>query len=210
MTGPQQPKKPPAWQVGWATVVSFVGLLYLIEVFDRLADDRLEHHGIRPLEAKGLWGILFAPLLHADWPHLLSNTVPLLVLGFLMTLTGLSRFFVATALVWLVGGFGTWLIGNLGACPHQSDHIGASGLIFGWLAFLVVFGVFVRRVRDIIIGLVVMFAYGGLVFAAVPVLNRCQGMSWQGHLCGAIAGVLAAFLLSGPERRARAREQPRT
>ncbi|WP_104150692.1 rhomboid family intramembrane serine protease, partial [Mycobacterium intracellulare] len=123
--------------------------------------------------------------------------------GFLMTLAGLSRFVWATAIVWILGGLGTWLIGDVGSSCGPTDHIGASGLIFGWLAFLLVFGIFVRRVSNIVIGLVVMFAYGGVLLGAMPVLGLCGGVSWQAHLCGAIAGVVAAYRLSAPERKAR-------
>jgi membrane associated rhomboid family serine protease len=126
-----------------------------------------------------------------------------LVLGFLMTLAGLSRFVWATVIVWVLGGFGTWLIGNVGSACGPTDHIGASGLIFGWLTFLLVFGIFVRRFTDIVIGLVVLFAYGGVLLGAMPVLHQCGGVSWQGHLSGAVAGVVAAYLLSAPERKAR-------
>jgi membrane associated rhomboid family serine protease len=199
-----QAKKRPQWLVGGATILTFVALLYLVELIDQLTGNRLDENGIKPLEADGLWGIIFAPLLHAGWPHLMANTVPLLVLGFLMTLAGLSRFVWATAIVWILGGLGTWLIGNVGSDCGQTDHIGASGLIFGYLAFLLVFGVFVRRFWNIVIGLVVLFAYGGVLIGAMPVLHQCGGVSWQGHLCGAIAGVIAAYLLSAPERKARA------
>lgn len=198
-------KKQPRWMVGGATILTFVALLYLVELIDQQMGNSLDANGIRPLEIDGLWGIIFAPLLHAGWPHLAANTVPLLILGFLMTLAGMSRFVWATAIVWILGGFGTWLIGNWGSNCGETDHIGASGLIFGWLAFLLVFGVFVRRLSDIVIGLVVLFLYGGVLIGAMPVLGRCGGVSWQGHLCGAIAGVIAAYLLSAPERKARAR-----
>ena len=194
----------PAWTVGGATILTFVALLYLIEIVDQLAGHRLDRNGIRPLEADGLKGILFAPLLHADWAHLLANTVPALVLGFLVTLAGMSRFVWATAIIWILGGLGTWLIGDLGGCRAETNHIGASGLIFGWLAFLLVFGWLTRHVWWIITSLVVGFVYGGILWGAMPVLDRCGGVSWQGHLCGAIAGVLAAWWLSGPERGARA------
>jgi len=199
-----QTKKRPDWIVGGATILTFVALLYLVELIDQLTRHSLDANGIRPLETDGLWGIVFAPFLHANWQHLMANTIPLLVLGFLMTLAGLSRFVWATAIVWILGGLGTWLIGNLGSNCGPTDHIGASGLIFGWLAFLLVFGIFVRKVWDIIIGLVVLFAYGGVLLGAMPVLGTCGGVSWQGHLCGAIAGVVAAYLLSAPERHARA------
>src|SRR5271163_4793413 len=168
-------QKRPRWMVGGATILTFAALLYLIELIDQLTGHHLDANGIRPL-----------------------------VVGFLMALAGLSRFVWATAIVWILGGFGTWLIGNWGSDCGPTDHIGASGLIFGWLAFLLVFGVFVRRLWDVIIGLVVLFVYGGVLLGAMPVLGRCGGVSWQGHLCGAIAGVIAAYLLSAPERKARA------
>jgi membrane associated rhomboid family serine protease len=199
----QRPRKPSTWVVGGATIVSFVALLYLAELVDQLSGHQLDKNGIRPLEADGLSGIVFAPLLHASWQHLMANTGPALILGFLVTLAGLSRFVWATAIVWIVGGFGTWLIGNVGSSCGETDHIGASGLIFGWLTFLLVFGFFIRSAWQIVIGIVVLFVYGGVLWAAVPVLNMCGGVSWQGHLCGGIAGVLAAYLLSGPERKAR-------
>lgn len=186
----------PAWQVGGATVVCFVAALYLIELLDQLSGHRLDRYGIRPLQTDGLVGILVAPLLHASWTHLIANTGPLLVLGFLLALAGRSRLLAATAIIWLVGGFGTWLIGDLGGCRYAGIHIGASGLIFGWLAFLIVYGFLVRRAADIVTGLVVLFAYGGVLLGALPELTGCSGVSWQSHLCGALAGVLAAVVLS--------------
>jgi membrane associated rhomboid family serine protease len=199
-----QAKKRPRWMVGGATILTFVALLYLAQLIDLLTDHSLDGNGIRPNTTDGLWGIIFAPVLHANWQHLMANTIPLLVLGFLMTLAGISRFVWATAIIWILGGVGTWLIGNVGSSCGPTDHIGASGLIFGYLAFLLVFGLFVRRVWDIIIGLVVLLLYGGVLLGAMPVLHQCGGVSWQGHLSGAVAGVVAAYLLSAPERKTRA------
>ena len=196
-------KKRPVWVTGGVTILTFVALLYVVEVFNHISGDRLDDNGIRPLESDGLWGILFAPLLHANCQHLIDNTVPALVLGFLVTLAGLSRFVFATAIIWIVGGLGTWLIGNVGnTCGGEPNIIGASGLIFGWLTFLLVFGFFTRKIWQIVVGLIVLFIYGTVLLGAVPVVG-CTGISWQGHLCGAIAGVIAAYLLSGPERKAR-------
>jgi membrane associated rhomboid family serine protease len=95
-TTPQQ-KKRPAWVVGGVTIVSFVALLWIIELFDSLSNHRLDDNGIRPLETDGLLGIVFAPLLHSNWQHLIANTGPALILGFLMTLAGLSRFIFRTS-----------------------------------------------------------------------------------------------------------------
>ncbi|TPG33254.1 rhomboid family intramembrane serine protease [Mycolicibacterium hodleri] len=191
--------------VGGVTIVSFVALLYVIEAVDQVSGSRLEQDGIRPLEVDGLWGILWAPLLHANWAHLVANTVPALVLGFLVSLAGMSRFIYATVIVWILGGFGTWLIGNLGA-PYgvETNHIGASGLIFGWLTFLIVFGFFTRHAWQIVVGILVFLVYGGVLWGALP---GTFGVSWQGHLCGGIAGVIAAYLLSGPERKARTKRK---
>jgi membrane associated rhomboid family serine protease len=203
-TAATQTTKRSTWTVGGATILTFVALLYLVELIDDMTHHSLDVNGIRPETTDGLWGIVFAPVLHANWQHLVANTVPLLVLGFLMTLAGISRFVYATAIIWILGGFGTWLIGNWGSDCGPTDHIGASGLIFGYLAFLLVFGLFVRRVWNIIIGLLVLVVYGGVLVEAMPVLGMCGGVSWQGHLCGAIAGVVAAYWLSAPERKARA------
>lgn len=202
---PSQPTRRPAWLVGGITIVSFVAVLYVIEVWDNLTGHRLDYNGIRPLETDGLWGIVFAPLLHSNWQHLIANTGPALVLGFLMTLAGMARFIYATAIVWILGGFGTWLIGNSGApAGVETNHIGASGLIFGWLTFLIVFGFFTRKVWEIVVGVIVLFVYGGVLLGVLP---GTFGVSWQGHLCGAVAGVVAAYLLSGPERNERERRR---
>ena len=128
MTGrlPETSTKWPGWKVGGATILTFVALLYLIEIIDQLSGHALDRNGIRPLESDGLKGIIFAPLLHADWGHLLANTGPALVLGFLVTLAGMSRFVWATAIIWIVGGLGTWLLGDIDGCPLDTNHIGAS------------------------------------------------------------------------------------
>ncbi|MDR3662197.1 MAG: rhomboid family intramembrane serine protease [Mycobacterium sp.] len=203
-----RPKPPAPWKVGGVTILSFVALLYLIEGWDSLHHQELNADGIRPLETDGLWGILWAPLLHANWEHLAANTGPALVLGFLVTLAGLGRFLAATLIIWIGGGLGTWLIGNIGSPPGvESVHIGASGLIFGWLTFLLVFGFFTRRVWQIVVGIVVLFIYGGVLWGALP---GTFGVSWQGHLCGGVVGVFAAYLLSSPERQARERRKHST
>lgn len=207
---PAQPKKRPPWMVGGLTILSFVALLYVIEAYDSVTGHRLDSNGIRPLETDGLTGILFAPLLHSNWEHLVANTGPALVLGFLMTLAGLSRFIFATAIIWILGGLGTWLIGNIGAPTYygtvvETNHIGASGLIFGWLTFLIVFGFFTRMIWEIVTGVVVLFIYGSILLGVLP---GTFGVSWQGHLCGALAGLVAAYLLSGPERKSRALRRP--
>jgi membrane associated rhomboid family serine protease len=186
----------PVYVTGGITVVSFVGLLYVIEAIDHTMGQRLDLYGIYPRQADGLMGIIWAPLLHGGWGHLIANTIPLLILGFLMTLLGMTRFITATAIIWIVGGFGTWLIAPTGPV------IGASGLIMGYLSFLIVFGFFTRTFWQIAVGVVVFLYYGTLLLGVFPFLVGPH-VSWQGHLCGVVAGVLAAYTLSTPQRKRR-------
>lgn len=181
----------PAWQVAGVVTIAFVAVLYAIEVIDVVASNRLDGWGIRPRSGEGLLGILAAPLLHGGWDHLVANTVPALVLGFLALATGLARGLAATAIIWLAGGLGVWLVAG-----GNSVHIGASGLVFGWITYLVVQGFVDRKPWEIVIGLVVLVVYGSVLWGVLP---GQPGVSWQGHLFGAVAGVLAAVVLS--ERR---------
>lgn len=167
---------------------AFVVVLYAVEIVDAIVGGRLDAGGVQPRRLGGLDGIVFAPLLHGGWGHLASNTMPLLVLGFLLALSGLRTWLQVTALVWVVGGFGVWLLAG-----SDTNHIGASGLVFGWLAYLVVRGVFSRNLVQIALGLVVLVVYGSVLWGALP--GR-PGVSWQGHLFGALAGAVAAWLLA--------------
>lgn len=171
----------------------FVALLWLIEVIDALAAHRLDQYGVRPRTDEGLVGIVLAPLLHGGWLHLEANTVPALVLLFLVLVSGVARGVQATAIIWLVGGAGVWLV-----APSGSIHLGASVLIFGWLVYLVLRGFWNRSAGEIALGVVLFLVYGGLLLGVLP---GEPGISWQGHLFGAVGGGLAAFLLG--ERRAR-------
>jgi membrane associated rhomboid family serine protease len=182
-------------QTAGLVIVSFVALLYLIELVDTLAGNRLDAAGVQPREADGLDGILFAPVLHGGWAHLAANTVPLLVFGFLILLGGIPRWVAVTAVVWVVGGVGVWLTGG-----DHTVHIGASVLAFGWLVYLLVRGLFSHSVPQVLLGLVLLFMYGGVL---VGVLPGQPGVSWQGHLFGAIGGVLAAWWIGQRDRGGR-------
>lgn len=169
-------------------ILAFVALLYLVEVLDSLTGDRLQTAGgIQPRELDGIDGIAFAPLLHGDWAHLMANTGPLLVLGFFLLLAGLRRWAAVTATVWLVGGAAVWLVG-----PPDTVHVGASGLVFGWLVYLMVRGLLTGHPGQLALGVILLLLYGGALWGVLP---GQPGVSWQGHLFGAVGGALAAWRL---------------
>ncbi len=176
-------------------MAAITALLYVVELADALDRHRLNDDGIVPRRVDGLGGVLWAPLLHDNWMHLVANTVPLLVFGFLALAGGIAQFAMVTAIVWLASGLGTWLTADTG-----TTTIGASGVIFGWFAFLLARGLFARSVAQVVLALVLLVMWGGLLFGVLP---GALGISWQAHLFGALGGVLAARIMAGADRRAR-------
>lgn len=170
-------------------LATFVAIFWLLEILDQFVfRGSLDIFGIIPHQVIGLRGILFAPFLHRDFPHLIANTVPFLILGWLVMLQETSDFFIVTGLTMLVGGLGVWLF----AAPG-SIHIGASILIFGYLGFLLLRGYFQRNIPSILLSILVFLLYGGTIWGVLP--SR-PGISWQGHLFGFLGGVLAAKLIA--------------
>jgi membrane associated rhomboid family serine protease len=175
-------------------VLAMAALMWVLEVVDAIADHRLDQYGIEPRDADGLPGVLYSPFLHAGFDHLISNTIPFVLLGLAIALSGLGRVIAVTAIVVLVGGLGTWLI-----APENTIHIGASGVVFGYATYLIARGVFNRSPLELAMGAVVGLIWGSVLLGG---LVPREGISWQGHLFGAIGGVVAAWLL------ARRREEP--
>jgi membrane associated rhomboid family serine protease len=174
-------------------ILLFVGGLYVLELLDQLSGSRLQVlGGIEPRETDSLDGILFAPALHGPWEHLMANTVPLLVFGFLLLLSGVRRWFLVTGVVWIVGGAGVWLTGGTGTV-----HFGASILVFGWLCYLLLRGVFSGHPGQLALGAVLLLVYGGVLWGVLP---GQPGVSWQGHLFGAVGGGLAAWWFGRADR----------
>jgi len=171
---------------GVMMVAAMAALMWVVEIVDVVAGD-LDSAGIRPRDPEGLVGIVAAPFLHGGFGHLFGNTIPFVILGVVIALSGLARVVSVTAIVALVGGLGVWLV-----APASTLHIGASGIVFGFITYLIARGLYSRRALHLVVGVVVLVVYGGtLLFGFVPT----PGVSWQGHAFGALGGVLAAWLL---------------
>ncbi|MGH3468004.1 MAG: rhomboid family intramembrane serine protease [Thermocrispum sp.] len=179
--------------------LGFTVLLYLVELIDVVLPANLDQGGIEPREVDGLLGVLFAPVLHGGWEHLAANTIPVLLFGFLAMAGGVGQWIAVTATIWVLGGLGVWLTGG-----EATVHIGASGLAFGWLAYLLVRGIFNRAPAQLGVAAVLLFVYGGMLWGVLP---GAADVSWQGHLFGALAGVLAAWLAAKADR-GRSRGRP--
>lgn len=169
-------------------VGAMVVVMWVAEIYNAIDHYSLTKYGIEPREVDGLDGIVFSPFLHGSWGHLIGNTVPFVVLGGLIALSGLARVAAVTATVAVVGGLGVWLFAQ-----SHSVHIGASGLVFGYAGYLVARGLFTRSFLHIGVGAVVAAIWGTTLLSG---LVPHDGISWQGHLFGALGGVLAARMLS--------------
>ena len=168
----------------------FLGILWMVQVADSLTHYSLLRWGIVPRRPDKLEDVLTAPFIHASYTHLIDNSLPLLVLGFIAALRGIGRWLGITVVIVLVSGLGVWLTAGGG-----SDTIGASGVIFGYFGYLVARGLLDRRFVDLAIGL----AVGVLYWTLLPgVLPGHVGISWQAHLFGLVGGLLAAGLFREP------------
>ena len=172
-------------------LVGLVAIMWIVEMVDLFVGGRLDGLGIEPRDADGLIGIGLAPFLHAGFGHLIANTIPLVLMGFAIALSGLARVVAVTVVVGLVSGLGTWLI-----APAGTVHIGASGLVFGYATYLISRGLFSRNLLHLALGGVIVLVFGTVLLGG---LIPEDGVSWQAHLFGAIGGVLVARLLT-PDR----------
>ncbi len=176
-----------------ALLLSFVLLIWILELVDQLfLANQLDLWGIRPRTLEGLPGIVLCPFLHADLAHVVANTMPFLVLGWLVMLRGLGEFFRVSLLTVAFSGLVVWLIGR-----SSTVHVGASSLIFGYLGYLMLRGYFDRSAFSVAISLLVGLIYGGLIWGILP---TTQAQSWEGHLGGFLAGAACAWLFTRQPR----------
>jgi membrane associated rhomboid family serine protease len=170
--------------------VALLALMWLVQLADAVLPGSFSGFGLRSWDLSGLGGIVVGPLLHASWPHLITNSVPFLVLGCLVAVEGTRRFWAVTAMVAVIGGLGTWVANAPGTLT-----VGASGLVFGYFGYVVlrVFapGRVAHRILYAVVAIIVISLYGGSMLAGVVGVR--EGISWQAHLFGAIGGGVAAL-----------------
>lgn len=162
-------------------LLALVAVGWAVEIIDLIPFFELDSFGVRPREIKGLIGIPLMPFLHGDFSHLLSNTFPFIVLGWIVLKAERKKFILVSIIIILLGGLGTWLFGR-----EHTIHIGASGLVYGYFGYVITRAFMERNFIWITTGLLVAFFYGSLIFGALPVQD--QTISWEGHLFGMLAG----------------------
>nr|WP_211256961.1 rhomboid family intramembrane serine protease [Corynebacterium lowii] len=172
--------------------VGYVVVIWGVHIVnDLIFGGSLVAFGVHPRDISGLWGVLTAPMLHGSYAHVMSNTVPGAIFSFLIGATGPRTWWEVTGIVTISAGLGMWFFGGVG-----TTHVGASGLVYGWLSYLVVRGLFNRSLRQILLGVVLGSAYSYLIWGVLP---GTEGVSWQGHFFGALGGILAAMVITSDD-----------
>jgi membrane associated rhomboid family serine protease len=189
----RRPRRGERQREGIKLLAAIVAVMWVVEVINTLDSNRLDSDGILARSVSHLWGIFTAPFIHASFAHLIDNTIPFVFMGLIIALAGAARLALVTAIVIIVGGIGTWLVSPAHTATGRPLYtIGASGVVFGYATYLFARGFFDRSVLELLTGLIVGAIWGAALLASIV---PQAGVSWQGHVCGAIGGVVAASLL---------------
>jgi membrane associated rhomboid family serine protease len=193
--GSEPPFDPTSWH-GALLVMCLAGaLLWVVQIIDANRKYTwVDRFGLRPREVGGLWGIGFGPVLHASYGHLLSDTVPFVLIGWVVLLSGVRTWLTVTAAVIVLGGVLTWLVG-----PSHAVIVGSSTIVMGWLGYLLARAYFSRRLKWILTAILVLFFFGTLLGSLLPSFG--DHSAWQAHVCGFVAGVAVAWVLHPRHRR---------
>lgn len=183
----EPPFDPESWGGALILMASFGAVLWVVQFVNAADSYDLDRFGLQPREVDGLWGVVTMPFLHGSYGHLVSNTLPLLAIGWMVLLSGLRIWATVTALVVVVGGLLTWLV-----APHGLI-VGASGMIFGWLGYLLARAWFSRKLKWIFVAVIALIFFGSLLLGLFPTVR--SGVSWQAHVCGFAAGIGTGALL---------------
>lgn len=197
----EPPFDPTTWSGALITMAVLAAALWVIQIVNAAMDYRLDTHGLRPRDISGLQGIAFSPFLHSSYGHLLANTGPFILIGWAILLSGVRPFLWVSGIIIVVGGLATWVVAPAGLI------VGASGLVMGWLGYLLGRAYFSRRIIWIIVAVAAVFFFTGLLGGLLPSVH--SDVSWQGHLAGFAAGILAAWMLHPRRNRTRRRKPGR-
>jgi membrane associated rhomboid family serine protease len=179
---------PTSWTGALIIMAAVTAVLWIVQYFNASHHYSWNRFGLQPRHLSGLWGVVTEPFLHESWGHLLSNTFPLIAIGWTLLLAGVRVFLFVTAAVVLLGGLATWLV-----APSGQIIVGASAMIFGWLGYLLGRAFFSRRIKWIVVAIFLLVFFGTLLGSLLPTVD--SRVSWQSHLCGALAGVGVAWFL---------------
>lgn len=195
----EPPFDPTSWSGAIILMLGVAAVLWVVQILNAANDYSFDRFGLRPRRVDGLWGVVTEPFLHTSYGHMFSNTAPLVLIGWVLLLSGVRVWLFVSAFVIVVGGLATWLVAPDGLI------VGASGLVFGWLGYLIARAYFSRKLKWIVIAILVLFFFGTLLTSLLPSFDK--NVSWQAHVCGFGAGILVGALLhprqrSRPARRA--------
>lgn len=188
-----------SWTGALVVMLAVAALLWVVQVVNAAEHYSLNRFALRPRNVDGLWGVLTAPLLHQGWGQLSSDTVSIVLIGWVLLLAGVRSWLTVSAIVLVVGGLLTWLVAPSGAL------VGASGIVFGWLGYLIARAYFSRKIRWILVAALVVFFFGGLLLGLLPTFGA--HVPWQAHGSGFASGILAGAVLH-PRRPRRAGVAP--
>ena len=193
---------PSSWSGAIAIMLAATVVLWVIEIVNASSNYHLDKYGLRPRSVRGLEGIVTMPFLHSSAGHLLANTGPFVVIGFMVLIGGLRQFLLSTVIIVIGGGVLTWLLAPSGII------VGVSALVFGWLAYLLARAYFARKIMWILAAAFALFFFSGLFTGLLPGVH--SEVSWQAHVCGFAAGIGAGWLLHPRKGSARATKRATT
>jgi membrane associated rhomboid family serine protease len=179
------------WPRLWLPLL-FLIAMWILELSEQVLAVSFSHYGVLPRSTDGIYGIFFSPFLHGEWQHILSNSLPFIVLSSILFLAYRKVSYTVFIAIYILTGIFVWLFARSG-----TYHIGASGLVYGLFGFIFFSGIFRMDIKSIALSLIVAFFYGGMVYGVFP---GQPGISWESHLLGAFAGAILAYHFKNVQR----------